>query len=182
MRLYTWLDFEDALERALRVEANWPSWFVDARAYWDGATIRIRPGSSDAATGWLHSAFDPRVVEPPPDLFTHLLVALESVNGSIRNLPVTLEETEESIREARVLPSFARAALVQKGIGRFSQPASLPEDSPLVFAFHSFKGGVGRTVHALALAQELASAGSPVLLIDADLEAPGISWLLEKFA
>jgi MinD-like ATPase involved in chromosome partitioning or flagellar assembly len=179
VRLYTWLDFEDALVRALESEANWPTWFVDARAYWDGANIRVRPGATQVAKDWLRNAFDPRVVEPPPNLFTHLLIALESVNGSIRRLPVTLEETEEPIPEVRVLPTFARPALVQEGVGRPAQPEALPAESPLVFAFHSFKGGVGRTVHALALAQALADRGNTVLLVDADLEAPGISWLLE---
>src|SRR5690606_5764449 len=63
------------------------------------------------------------------------------------------------------------------------KPAS-SESSPLlpIYAFHSFKGGVGRTTTALALAIEIArdSADRPsVLLIDADMEAPGISYLLE---
>jgi hypothetical protein len=144
VRLYTWLDFEDALGRALQAEPGWPTWFVDARAYWDGVTIRIRPGYTDIAKDWLHSAFDPRVIETPPDLFTHLLIALESVNGSLRKLPVTFEETAEPIPEARVLPTFARPALVQQGVERPAQPEPLPEESPLVYALHSFKGGVGR--------------------------------------
>jgi len=53
VRLYTWLDFEDALSQALEAEASWPEWFIDARAYWDGVTIRIRPGSEHAAKKWL---------------------------------------------------------------------------------------------------------------------------------
>jgi hypothetical protein len=85
VRLYTWLDFEDALSQALEA-ANWRQWFVDARAYWDGATIRIRPGSGHVAKEWLRSVFDPRVLEPDLDLFTHLLIALESVNGAARSL------------------------------------------------------------------------------------------------
>ncbi len=46
---------------------------------------------------------------------------------------------------------------------------------------HSFKGGVGRTLHALALAKAIAEKKEKsVLLIDADLEAPGITWLLKN--
>src|SRR5690606_8331348 len=47
-----------------------------------------------------------------------------------------------------------------------------------IAAFHSYKGGVGRTLHAIALADAVARKGGRVLLIDADLEAPGITWML----
>ncbi|NKR71620.1 AAA family ATPase [Rhodococcus hoagii] len=50
-----------------------------------------------------------------------------------------------------------------------------------ICAFHSFKGGVGRTLHCVSLAHQLArSTGSKVLLVDADLEAPGISWMARE--
>ena len=180
VRLYTWLDFEDALNQALDAEASWPGWFVDARAYWDGVTIRIRQGCRGAAKEWLRGVFDTRVLESEPDLFTHLVIALESVNGAVRKLPVTLEETEESAPALRLIPTFARPMLLQQGLQTPAQPDPLPEAGPLIFAFHSFKGGVGRTVHALALAQALVDSNNSVLLVDADLEAPGVSWLLEK--
>jgi MinD-like ATPase involved in chromosome partitioning or flagellar assembly len=181
VRLYTWLDFEDALTQALETAERWPEWFVDARAYWDGATVRIRPGSAQVAISWLRNVFDPRVIEPEPNLFTHLVIALESAGGILRELPVTLEETDESAPVPRVVPTFARPTLLQEGLQGRAQPDPLPGDAPLIFAFHSFKGGVGRTLHALALAQALSTeARNSVLLVDADLEAPGISWLLEK--
>jgi len=181
VKLYTWLDFEDALTQALEAERRWPEWLVDARAYWDGATVRIRPGSGKMAIAWLRNLFDPRVIEPPPNLFTHLVIVLESAGGIQRELPVTLEETDESAPAPRVVPTFARPALLQDGGRNCAQPDPLPEDAPLVFAFHSFKGGVGRTLHAIALAQAIsAEASNSVLLVDADLEAPGITWLLEK--
>ncbi|MBB5139374.1 MinD-like ATPase involved in chromosome partitioning or flagellar assembly [Thermocatellispora tengchongensis] len=46
-----------------------------------------------------------------------------------------------------------------------------------IAAMHSFKGGVGRTLHAVALADGIAQRGGRVLLVDADLEAPGITWM-----
>ena len=36
---------------------------------------------------------------------------------------------------------------------------------------------MGRTLHAIALADAVAREGGRVLLIDADLEAPGITWM-----
>ncbi|MDR2140883.1 MAG: hypothetical protein LBR11_03705 [Deltaproteobacteria bacterium] len=61
------------------------------------------------------------------------------------------------------------------------------EDDPQITAFFSFKGGVGRTVHIAALAKYLSVKLSTnieapkVLLIDADLEAPGLTWWIEDF-
>jgi cellulose biosynthesis protein BcsQ len=58
-------------------------------------------------------------------------------------------------------------------------------ESVRICAFHSFKGGTGRTLHCLALARELADpkqnrsgARGRVLLVDADFETPGITWMI----
>jgi MinD-like ATPase involved in chromosome partitioning or flagellar assembly len=179
VRLYTWLDVEDALLQALEAAGCWPEWFIDARAYWDGVLIRVRAGSIPIAKAWVGNLFEPRVREPEPNLFTDLLITLEGTNGDQRTLAVTFEETGESPPVVRFTPTFARPAFVQPAVG-LTSPAPFSEGSPTIFAFHSFKGGVGRTVHALALAQAIADDGNTVLLVDADLEAPGITWFLES--
>lgn len=51
-----------------------------------------------------------------------------------------------------------------------------------VIAFHSYKGGVGRTLSLLAFVKawsELKDLKNPpkLLIVDADIEAPGITWL-----
>ncbi|MFY8201316.1 MAG: MinD/ParA family ATP-binding protein, partial [Pirellula staleyi] len=43
-----------------------------------------------------------------------------------------------------------------------------------VSTFYSFKGGVGRTLALVNVATELAKSGRRVLIVDFDLEAPGI--------
>ncbi|WP_145569519.1 KGGVGR-motif variant AAA ATPase [Yersinia mollaretii] len=55
-------------------------------------------------------------------------------------------------------------------------------DGPNVVAFHSFKGGVGRTTALMTYASAIlnSSEKSKILLIDADLEAPGISFWLDN--
>jgi tetratricopeptide (TPR) repeat protein len=50
-----------------------------------------------------------------------------------------------------------------------------------VITFYSFKGGVGRTMALVNVAVELAKRGRNVLVVDFDLEAPGIS-TFERFA
>ncbi|MFN0072836.1 MAG: KGGVGR-motif variant AAA ATPase [Chloroflexota bacterium] len=49
----------------------------------------------------------------------------------------------------------------------------------LAVTFYSFRGGVGRTTLATNVAGMLAQAGQRVLLVDFDLEAPGLSYLEE---
>jgi cellulose biosynthesis protein BcsQ/tetratricopeptide (TPR) repeat protein len=51
---------------------------------------------------------------------------------------------------------------------------------PRVFTFYSFKGGVGRSMALLNCAYVLAGLGRRVLMVDMDLEAPGLSYLIER--
>ena len=51
---------------------------------------------------------------------------------------------------------------------------------PYIFTFYSFKGGVGRSMAAANVAYALASRGRNVLLMDMDLEAPGLSTFFHK--
>jgi MinD-like ATPase involved in chromosome partitioning or flagellar assembly/lipoprotein NlpI len=51
---------------------------------------------------------------------------------------------------------------------------------PQIFAFYSFKGGVGRSMAVLNLAYALAAKGRHVLVLDMDLEAPGLSGFLHR--
>jgi len=63
------------------------------------------------------------------------------------------------------------------------QPAILDEDSPkrpLVVTFYSFKGGVGRSTALGLVAGILATRNRRVVMVDFDLEAPGISVLFQN--
>lgn len=51
---------------------------------------------------------------------------------------------------------------------------------PYIFTFYSFKGGVGRSLALLNVAYTLAGRGRHVLVVDMDLEAPGISGFLQR--
>lgn len=170
VRLYTWVDVEEVLLRAQQ-KGDWPEWLVWTRAYWDGLTFGIRPGKREAAIAWLAEVFDPRFDKKTAS------IVLESVQERPRRLEVLFEETKEGPESPRFIPTLARPAVLWPFRER-EHPSSLPSDLPPVIAFHSFKGGVGRTIHALALARALAEQKSRVLLVDGDLEAPGLTWLL----
>lgn len=60
--------------------------------------------------------------------------------------------------------------------GHVSPPWPLMAQAPAIVSFYSFKGGVGRTTTLGILARQLArsGAGQRVVVVDLDLEAPGL--------
>ncbi|MER6197717.1 AAA family ATPase [Streptomyces sp. NPDC001586] len=176
--LFSWVDVDEHLTR-LALAGEWPDWLVAADGWWDCLEL-VTKGAVELnmVKGWLDEVFgtgsagwvdgdlmlgldDPRTAE-----FTGLRVELsvnaEQPGGTARRRVPLLREKHITRQLAEPLhrpdaPTFA--------------------DDVQLMAFHSFKGGVGRTVHAVAVADRLARSGGKVLLIDADLEAPGITWM-----
>lgn len=175
IRLYTWLDVQDVFERSRQTGGEWPEWLVWVRPYWDMVLLGIKPGvDRNQVTSWLAEQFDPRF-----DAETGSALLEEGVQDG-RRLPFVLEETQEQPPEQVARPSLARPSTLWPP-SSWRTPGPLPDDLPPVVTFHSFKGGSGRTVQILGLALALTqSSDSKVLLVDADMEAPGITWLLES--
>ena len=57
-------------------------------------------------------------------------------------------------------------------------PWKLTKNAPTIVLFYSFKGGVGRSTALAATALRFAAAGDRVVVLDADLDAPGVASLL----
>lgn len=57
-------------------------------------------------------------------------------------------------------------------------PWPLSSGMPAIVSFYSFKGGVGRTTLLAAVARLLAASGKRVVVLDLDLEAPGLGGFL----
>jgi MinD-like ATPase involved in chromosome partitioning or flagellar assembly len=169
--LYTWIDVEDILLQA-REDGKWPEDLVWARSYWDGLTLGIRPRTQDRLEAWLRDLLDPRY-----DAQRRAII-LEGLPDQQRLLPVLFEDAAEAPDAPQRAAGLARPAVLWRTEVRPPLPPPLPAEFPPIVAFHSFKGGVGRTVHALALARALTRADKRVLLVDADVEAPGVSWLV----
>lgn len=166
-RLYTWLDVAEALETEARAD-RLPDWVGACTAYWDGLVIEA-DCDTDAVASWLGSVFGAALEGGPgaPE------VRLEGLTDR-RALPVLVEPRgKDNERRPRLRVRSATHSL--------ARPLAAPTEelSVPVVAFHSFKGGVGRTTHALLTAYACARADAPVLLIDGDLEAPGVTWLLD---
>ncbi|RBP67097.1 AAA domain-containing protein [Brevibacterium sanguinis] len=94
--------------------------------------------------------------------------------------PELITESDELRRAPeRIAPSgkvrvLERSALSSDWIG---QPLSRGS-SPHRIALYGFKGGVTRSTATFALAHHLARAGKVVLVVDLDLESPGITSML----
>jgi len=181
-KLYSWVDVDAELETQ-RLKGQWPKGLVRASAYYDGLSLSLNQASAEQeVSDWLSRWFMERY-EPGEDP----ALLLEAAVGQQRKLPVFFEvEEEESARIAQPTTlTWRRLALLPDEKHRDPKipvqcPSPFPEGTPPIVAFYSFKGGVGRTVHLCALFQDLWRRKQRVLLIDADLEAPGLSVLAEK--
>ena len=85
----------------------------------------------------------------------------ECVSGTTKLRVVDRERTKEGWFQAPDKPPWPAAG-----------------DNPAIVAFYSFKGGVGRSTALAATALHLAAAGERVAVLDFDLDAPGVGWLL----
>jgi hypothetical protein len=108
----------------------------------------------------------------------------DSINNVInlqitdRQIQVIFERTEENSNHNRKpLPLFRNAVYQEPNISGLSlQPFSVP-----VIAFHSYKGGVGRTLSLISLVRESSREGNfRTLIVDADIEALGFTLMAEN--
>jgi len=91
-----------------------------------------------------------------------------------------MDEWEEI--DNREVPLF-RDMFLKDTAREFKENSELP-GCPII-AFHSYKGGVGRTLSLVSLLKEISNIygnKKKVLIVDSDLEAPGLTWVLEKDA
>ncbi len=88
---------------------------------------------------------------------------------------------DESVEDKRKMPLFRDVVFEESAYS--DEIVNNPLPGVPVVAFHSYKGGVGRTLALLAYAKAWTnghSSDKKLLIIDSDLEAPGITWLMEE--
>ena len=88
VRLFSWVDVEQVLTLA-RDGDGWPVWLRRARAYWDGLTLEVAPGTTqEEIDAWLEETFEPRYSREQS------AILLESLSDQERLLTVSVEELE----------------------------------------------------------------------------------------
>ena len=90
-----------------------------------------------------------------------------------------MDETEKKITE--VVPLFKDIIYRDSSYEQEMIENDELKDCPVI-AFHSYKGGVGRTLSLLAFAKAWSTSrpSQKLLIVDSDIEAPGLTWLMEE--
>ena len=177
------LSFDTALPAFVRLVAR----FAGDDAVLSGKIVFLR-NAGGVLTAILRTPLDPtiriaineagRSLYPyvEPELIT--ATPAELFDNSLGKLDQAVWET---IGDDKVGPTYAW--LVDRriiGADWMIRPL-LPLDGPPVVVFASIKGGVGRSTALSVAAADFASRGKDVLVVDLDLEAPGIgAMLLER--
>lgn len=169
MLLYTWKD----VERKLLLNKNkWNIVISAIETYIDTVVIHINKESDKKlANGILSHIFEKNYDQ------TNNQINLDFPD---RYMSIEWEVDENPFKKDVITPLFRSVLYQQSAYCSELLHQELP-GSP-VLAFHSYKGGVGRTLSLLAFAKawsELKPVKNPkrLLIVDADLEAPGITWL-----
>lgn len=165
----TWVDVARRLASSGIDFPKPPSEVIRTRASWFGLTVECSGHvSEDAIASWLESVFPRRISRNP--------FAIE-LDGPASQLHIELETVTRRVVHR---PVFG----IIDGIVDYSNVSEVITSRPLpVVACLSVKGGTGRTTSAIAFSAAWAKkSGRRVLLVDADIEAPGITYLFESVA
>jgi cellulose biosynthesis protein BcsQ len=167
---YSWGDVADAFSR-VSLSGSFPASLVKIEIYWDQLTLLAEGDSSEEIYNWLQSLFPQRVsgnaikLDGPP-FSGELPFEICPYDATVAGEPPPAIASQFTASSSQIW--FKR------------RPAHAESSDVLLptFAFHSVKGGVGRTTSAISFAQYLAqSLKRKPLLVDADFEAPGLSYL-----
>ena len=184
-KLLTWLDIRRIFRRKTNYGTNLPENIVSIRCFSDAVEINIADENfinkvNDVLKEWFGDWYDEE----------ESVIRFDIGDAT---LPVEfISEEEPYITDIEIRPFWEEIAYLESNSESDSEtePAvkkivKLPEaytEKPSLIAFYSFKGGVGRplnlTAHLFALldrAKEL-NESINVLVIDADLEAPGLTY------
>ncbi len=181
-RLLTWLDVQRVLLRETHHGLSLPDQVKRMSCDSDALEIEIPAGATDvkeAVKQQLKNWFKAWYV----DNDNGGVIQLDINDGK---LPIEFIDSSDPILPRRTIRPFWEDVAYLNGSELSSRFQLLPNpfqpSSPHLIAFYSFKGGVGRTLHMaaylIALIQEANRSSRPIkaLMIDADLEAPGLTY------
>jgi len=181
LRLFTWLDVRRTISRETNYGSKLPGGVVRIRCFSEALEIGLTSEENKLiAKNSLKKWFGDWYQEDES------VIRLDLGDAT---LPVEFISGEEpSITDIYVRPFWDEIAYIESDSETetiAAKPIKFPEpytEKPNLIAFYSFKGGVGRTLnlaaHYFALLNRAKEIGKSitVLVIDADLEAPGLTY------
>src|SRR5690554_3140624 len=200
LRLLTWLDVERLLKRATQLWSQLPEGIVAVDCFASGMDVYYK-GDAARVDRWLSDVFGRNYLASE----RHIQMLI----GEARYSVTLIHDDAASIAPVASYPLWkdvvylASDEVGDDDIYQAREPgASQLEGSggegpapfkvgPELVSFHSFKGGVGRTSALMTyVAASFRETGADktklkrrhkkILVVDADLEAPGVSFWLEK--
>lgn len=161
---FTWHDIEDIFEEN---RDSWPKTWVDVQVYSDCVEICQNvdePRESDIQ--YLKNIFGRNY-----SIEKNMLL----IDFTETCLDIIFQGDDSSKAEKKYAPLF-RDVYFQK----CEKPDHDFENLKMI-AFHSYKGGVGRTLSLTAFLRQCTEKypDKKILVVDADVEAPGLTWMAE---
>lgn len=186
-RLLTWLDVERSLKKHSALWSQLPAGVLSVDCFASGMEVRYVTGT-ESVDDWLSQVFgnayhrNSRIISLrigdahyPVDLVQDIDASETAVGQSY---PLWRDVTYLSSDETAAIrpePPFIQT------VGNTPRAWAT---SPDLVSFHSFKGGVGRTTalmtYVAACMEEPSAGPKKILVVDADLEAPGVSFWLDE--
>lgn len=176
MMLLSWFDIRKVLAAATRSFTVYPDGIVNIQCFSDA--IEVECTEQPSAEQWFHDKFKNKWNNE------HQTINYD-ITGS--QLNVIFSVVIDSGVRHNIKPLWQDIGYIESGDAPDMQLKAPETDDPSLVAFYSFKGGVGRTTSLLTYMsalienhrnQEDKTEKTRLLLIDADLEAPGITYLL----
>lgn len=167
--LLTWFDVEKKLKVATHNYTKMPDYISNLECYRDGLDVECKDVTK--ANQWIKKVFNQDYDEN-----------IDSIILSIANASFSVIYTEVSDDgyTKSIYPLWKHALYTPKLNKTDFSALKVP-----TYAFHSFKGGVGRTSALTTFVSSIFNSTSSnehkkILIIDSDLEAPGVSLWLES--
>lgn len=168
-KLLTWIDVEREIKKFNIINSDVKDYIVKVDCYSDALEVQYRGDIANVKV-WMEGVFGDNYNSDEGFL---------TVGPTDAKYDVLFIEGDNSVQSMDTLyPLWKEHAYNSTST---AYPKSW-EDGAKVVAFHSFKGGVGRTTSLMTYASAVVNENekTKILLIDADLEAPGISFWLNN--
>lgn len=191
-RLLTWLDVERLLKQRTALWTRLPPGVLGLDCFASGMEIRHSLSSVEEVDEWLEKIFGRAYLREPRSIqlrIGHATYSVDLLQEEGTAIP-TVGQTYPLWRDVTYLPttqegeSLGSAENAQSSVKpTFRAPARF-DGGPDLASFHSFKGGVGRTTalmtYVAACLRDASAGAKKILVVDADLEAPGVSFWLDE--